>query len=88
MDVVDEKIQNLQRKLRLLRQVFDININNFADLIGVTRQTIYNIENDKTPLTKTQYLAICQIFEVLMEKYPDKRSIIESVWNSDFSLKK
>ena len=76
-------IVNMQKKLKLIRQVFDVTITNFADMIGVTRQTIYNIENDKTILTKTQYLALCQVIRTLLNKSPDKYAIVKSIWESE-----
>lgn len=87
MDEKNYNILNMQKKIKLIRQVFDVNIMTFAEMIGVTRQTIYNIENGKTILTKTQYLAICQILNLLLEKMPEKREIIKSIWDSDYELK-
>jgi len=84
---MDEKnyiILNMQKKIKLIRQVFDVNIMTFAEMIGVTRQTIYNIENGKTILTKTQFLAICQVLNLLLEKMPEKRDIVRSIWESDY----
>jgi len=84
---MDEKnyiILNMQKKIKLIRQVFDVNIMTFAEMIGVTRQTIYNIENGKTILTKTQFLAICQVLNLLLEIMPEKRDIVRSIWESDY----
>ena len=84
---MDEKnyiILNMQKKIKLIRQVFDVNIMTFAEMIGGTRQTIYNIENGKTILTKTQFLAICQVLNLLLDKMPEKRDIVKSIWESDY----
>jgi len=80
-----DDIINMQKKIKLIRQVFDISITSFADMIGVTRQTIYNIESQKTILTKTQYLAICQVVGLLLEQVPEKRVLIKSIWESEYS---
>ena len=82
----NSNIVNMQKKLKLIRQVFDISITNFADMVGVTRQTIYNIENNKTVLTKTQYLALCQVTRTLLNKHPDKYLIVKSIWESEHDL--
>ena len=82
----NSNIVNMQTKLKLIRQVFDISITSFADMVGVTRQTIYNIENNKTVLTKTQYLALCQVTRSLLNKHPDKYVIVKSIWESEHSL--
>ena len=82
----NSNIVNMQTKLKLIRQVFDISITNFADMVGVTRQTIYNIENNKTVLTKTQYLALCQVTRSLLNKHSDKYTIVKSIWESEHSL--
>ena len=76
----------MQKKLKLFRQVFDVSIILFAEMIGVTRQTIYNIENEKTVLTKTQYLAICQTLRSLLNKNPDKYTIVKNIWESDYDF--
>ena len=86
MDRVKENISNMQKKLKLFRQVFDVSIILFAEIIGVTRQTIYNIENEKTVLTKTQYLAICQTLRSLLNKNPDKYTIVKNIWESDYDF--
>ena len=83
----NSNIVNMQKKLKLIRQAFGINSTGFAQMVGVTRQTIYNIENDKTVITKTQYLAFCQILRTLLNKYPDKYSIVKSIWESENETK-
>jgi len=43
IDIKD--IENMQNKVKLIRQTLEIGIQDFADLLGVSRQTIYNIES-------------------------------------------
>ncbi len=74
----------MQSKLKLIRQAFDLKLNDFADLTGVTRQTVYNIENNRTELTQMHYLASCQVIRTLLNKYPDKYSLIKNIWESDY----
>lgn len=78
-------IENMQSILRLLRQTLDISVTEFADQLGVTRQTVYNIEKRKTKLTKTQYLAIFTIIEDAIKKQPDLSGIINAIIESGYN---
>lgn len=53
-----EDIKNLQENLSLIRNAAGWTAAELADLIGVTKQTISNLENQKTKMSKTQYLAL------------------------------
>lgn len=77
-------IENMQNVLRLLRQTLDISVTDFAEQLGVTRQTIYNIEKHKTNLTKTQYLAIFTIIGDEIEKRPDLKDVITVIIDSGY----
>lgn len=78
-------IKNMQSILRLLRQTLNISVTEFAEQLGVTRQTIYNIEKHKTTLTKTQYLAIFTIVEDAIKKQPDLRIVINAIIDSGYN---
>jgi len=51
-------IKRMQDNLSVIRKVGGWTTSQFGEEIGVTRQTISNLEKGKSPLTKTQYLAI------------------------------
>jgi transcriptional regulator with XRE-family HTH domain len=58
MDIADEKrIKLFQKNLGTIRKVAGWTAERFGEEIGVTRQTISNLEKGRTPMTKTQYLA-------------------------------
>lgn len=59
-DAINEKLRilRMQENLYLLRASLGLSGKDFGELIGVTRQTINNIENGRNKLSKTQYLAI------------------------------
>ncbi len=58
MDKADEKrIELFQKNLGTIRKVAGWTTERFGEEIGVTRQTISNLEKGRTPMTKTQYLA-------------------------------
>lgn len=67
------KIHRLQENLETIRKIAGWTTQRLADEIGVSRQTISNIENDRSPMTKTQYLAIRTVlnFEIV-ERSNDK----------------
>lgn len=59
-----EKIERLQRNLAVIRKVAGWSAEELAEMLGVTRQTIVNLENSDTyNMTKLQYIAIRAIFE-------------------------
>lgn len=51
-------IRRMQENLAVIRKVGGWTTAQFGEEIGVTRQTVSNLEKGRTPLTKTQYLAI------------------------------
>lgn len=77
-------MENMQTKIKEIRALFHITISKFADMLGVTRQTIYNIENFRTKLTKTQFLAICAIICKLLDEHPEKEKDMKALWERDF----
>ena len=56
-------IERLQDNLALIRKAGGWSAEEFGDMIGVTKQTISNLENKKTPLSKTQYIAIRAVLD-------------------------
>ncbi len=84
MKVADNAIDNMQDRVRDVRALFHITVTSFADMMGVTRQTIYNIENYKTKLTKTQYLAICALISKLLEEYPERKREMDALWERGY----
>ena len=79
-------IKNLQNKTKLIRQTFGFGIKDFADLLGVTRQTVYNIENHKKVLTQTQYLAIRALIDMATKEQPEKERIVSTILSSNYSV--
>lgn len=54
----ENKIKRFQENLLLIRKVTGWSEEEFGRRIGVTRQTINNLEKKKNTLTKTQYIAM------------------------------
>lgn len=54
----ETRISRLQEHLSTIRKVAGWTTERLGEEIGVTRQTVSNLERNKTPMTKTQYLAL------------------------------
>lgn len=76
----DTDITKLQNNLLLIRNAGGWTAEVFGDMIGVTKQTISNLENKKTEMTKTQYIAIRAVLDYEMEENPN-REIVKSAVN-------
>jgi len=85
MEIRKKEVENMQEKVKLIRQTFEISINDFANLMGVTRQTIYNIENKKKVLTQTQYLAICSLIHMALKEQPEKEKIVTTILDTNYN---
>jgi len=53
----------LQKNLSAIRKIAGWTAEQLGEKIGVTKQTISNLENGKTPMTLTQYIAIRAIID-------------------------
>lgn len=74
-----EEIQRMQDNLLLIRRTVGWTAEEFGDQIGVTRQTINNIESGRNKLTKTQYIAMRSVIEAEMVKHPDETEMLRSL---------
>ena len=76
------EIERLQEHLLLIRRSLGWTAVEFGEKIGVTRQTINNLEaNDsrKAKLSKTQYLAIRKVIEDELITSPSDMKMIQSL---------
>ena len=58
-----EEIKRLQDNLLLIRRAVGWTAEEFGNQIGVTRQTINNIESGRNKLNKTQYIAMRSVLD-------------------------
>ncbi|MEE0346735.1 MAG: helix-turn-helix transcriptional regulator [Adlercreutzia sp.] len=58
MNDEEARISRLQEHLSTIRKVAGWTTERLGEEIGVTRQTVSNLERNRTPMTKTQYLAL------------------------------
>lgn len=61
-----EEITRMQENLLLIRRTVGWTAEEFGEKIGVTRQTINNIESGRNKLTKTQYIAMRSVLDAEM----------------------
>lgn len=82
----DKDITKLQNNLLLIRNAGGWTAKEFGDKLGVTKQTISNLENKKTEMTKIQYIAIRAVLDYEMEENPNNellRSAVNLAFYSD-----
>lgn len=60
---MDKKIEIMQNNLVHIRKCLGISAATLGNYIGVTKQTISNIESGRYKLTKTTYLAILYVLD-------------------------
>ena len=84
MAKINSPIENMQVKFKEIRLVFGFSVTKFADILGVTRQTIYNIESGKTKMNTIQYLAMRALVSDLLESAPDKKKMFDVLWEREY----
>ncbi|HFI0114693.1 TPA: helix-turn-helix transcriptional regulator [Streptococcus suis] len=62
-----KKIDRLQKNLSSVRKIAGWTTEVLGEKIGVTKQTISNLENKKTPMNFTQYIAIRAVLDAEIE---------------------
>lgn len=56
--IEQEQIDRLQTNLSILRSIAGWKADELGEMLGLTKQSVSNIEHGKTKLTKAQYIAI------------------------------
>lgn len=74
-----DEIQRMQENLLLIRRAVGWSAEEFGNRIGVTRQTINNIESGRNRLTKTQYIAMRSVLDAEIIKYPDETEMLRTI---------
>lgn len=69
-----EEIKRFQNVLLLVRRLIGWTSQEFAEKIGVTRQTINNLERKKNKLTKLQYIAMRSVIDAEISKSPKEET--------------
>lgn len=71
-----DEIIRMQENLLLIRRTVGWTAEEFGDRIGVTRQTINNIEFGRNKLSKTQYIAMRSILDAEMAQSPEDTAML------------
>lgn len=73
------EIAKLQDNLQTIRKAGGWSAEEFGEMIGVTKQTISNLENKKTPMSKTQYIAIRAVLDYELAEQPENAVLVSTV---------
>ena len=80
MDKNQQKhIRRLQDNLASIRKIAGWTAEQLGEKIGVTKQTISNLENNKSPMNLTQYIAIRSVLDHEIQSNPENTVLPEVV---------
>ena len=74
-----EEVKRLQKVLLLVRRAVGWTAEEFGERIGVTRQTINNLESGRNNLTKTQYIAMRSVLDAEIANFPDETEMLRFI---------
>lgn len=72
-DQRQKQINRLQENLSSIRKIAGWTAEVLGNKIGVTKQTISNLENNKTPMNFTQYIAIRSVLDAEIEQNKENK---------------
>lgn len=84
-----KQINRLQKNLSSIRKIAGWTAEVLGNKIGVTKQTISNLENNKTPMNFTQYIAIRSVLDAEIEQNKENKvlpQVIAILLDSDNEL--
>lgn len=73
------EIQRMQKYLLLIRRTVGWTAEEFGSRIGVTRQTINNIEAGRNKLNQTQYIAMRSVLDREILQYPEETKMLKLI---------
>ncbi|WP_087369036.1 helix-turn-helix transcriptional regulator [Faecalibacterium sp. An192] len=74
------KIHRLQVNLQLIRQAGGWSLSQFGNLLGVSKQTVCNLENGTTKLSKLQYVGIRTILDYEISQHPENKLLPHAIY--------
>lgn len=75
----ETEIEKLTQSLPSIRKIAGWSSEELGELIGVTKQTISNIETHKSKMSKTQYIAIRTIIDYEIVEHPENELLANVV---------
>lgn len=76
----EHEIEKLTQSLPSIRKIAGWSSEELGELIGVTKQTISNIETRKSKMSKTQYIAIRTIIDYEIAEHPENELLANVVY--------
>ena len=76
---METSIQRLQDNLPAIRKIAGWRAVDLGDLIGVTKQSISNLETRKSKITLMQYIAIRHMIDYQIETHPENKALKQIV---------
>lgn len=76
-------IENFQISLRAIRTLMGYSASELAEFVGVTRQTINNLETGKGKMSPTQYIAIAAVIDNYISSNGEMFTAIEKIIDSN-----
>ncbi|MDE6916426.1 MAG: helix-turn-helix transcriptional regulator [Lachnospiraceae bacterium] len=73
------ELKRLQEHLLLIRRTVGWTAEEFGERIGVTRQTINNLEAGRNKLNKTQYIAMRSVLDAEMNQYQEETEMLKLI---------
>ncbi|MBQ0079556.1 MAG: helix-turn-helix transcriptional regulator [Eubacterium sp.] len=75
----EQAVERLQIHLASIRNLAGWTTTDLADRLGVTKQTIWNLENRNTKMTMIQYIAIRSVIDAEIAAHPEKETLKNAV---------
>lgn len=75
----DYEIEKLTQSLPSIRKIAGWSSEYLGEMIGVTKQTVSNIETRKSLMSKTQYIAIRTVIDYEIAEHPDNELLANVV---------
>lgn len=82
-----QMIDAMQNSLKQVRQALGFGVQEFSDIVGLTRQTVNNLENKKNKMSAIQYVAICAVIDHCTKDSPELLRILSTILSSNDAVK-
>ena len=76
---MEEQMKRLEKHLLLIRRSLGWSAAQFGEKIGVSRQTVNNIESGRTHLSKTEYLLIRRVLDDEMQTSSEETKMVKTI---------
>ncbi len=75
----ENEISRLQNNLQIIRHAGGWSTASFGNLLGISKQTVCNLENGISKMNKLQYIGIRTILDYEIEQHPENTVLAYSV---------